>query len=234
MNFLVVNKDLENYFFTLFKLAVMGARQRQIKTSTQIIAEKLGISQQTVSRRLIELEKKGLIQRVPTREGSLIRISHSGDILLREVYTVLNSIFKMVHPLSLTIEGTVFSGFGEGSYYVTRDIYREQFIDKLGFDPFPGTLNLRVNSEYNLGMINELEIQHGIVIKGFKNKDRTYGSVKCFRATLNHRENGAIVLALRTHYDRSVIEVISPVCLRSHLKLKDGDKVRVEVFLGVS
>jgi len=35
---------------------------------------------------------------------------------------------------------------------------------------------------------------------------------------------------LRSHYDASVIEIISPVFLRRRLKLKDGHKVKVEVL----
>jgi CTP-dependent riboflavin kinase len=39
-----------------------------------------------------------------------------------------------------------------------------------------------------------------------------------------------VILALRSHYDASVVEIIAPVCLRKHLNLKDGNKVKVEVF----
>ncbi|MCW4021044.1 MAG: CTP-dependent riboflavin kinase [Candidatus Bathyarchaeota archaeon] len=230
MNPLTFDKDLENFFFTLYKLAEMGARNRTIKTSTKFLAEKLGLSQQTVSRRLIELERKGWIQRTSTRDGSLIRISESGDTQLRKVRCGLNTVFEEKRPLSVTIEGVVFSGLREGAYYVTRDPYRRQFIEKLGFDPYPGTLNLKINSEYDARIREELETYPGIEITGFQNKDRTYGSVKCFRAAINNKEKGAVVLALRTHYDSSVIEVIAPFFLRGRLKLKDGNKVKVEIF----
>jgi len=41
---------------------------------------------------------------------------------------------------------------------------------------------------------------------------------------------GAIISALRSHYDTSIIEVIAPLFLRKQLKLKDGHKVKVEVL----
>ena len=47
---------------------------------------------------------------------------------------------------------------------------------------------------------------------------------------LNNKEKGAVVCAHRSHYNKSVIEVISSVYLRDKLKLKDGNKVKVEVF----
>jgi len=225
------DRDLEAFFFTLFKLAELGARSRTIKISTKFLAEKLGLSQQTVSRRLIDLELKGWIQRTATRDGSLVKISGQGDAQLRKVHSRLSGIFEEKQPLSITIEGTVFSGLGEGRYYVTREPYRKQFIERLGFDPYPGTLNLKISSEYDAEMREELETYPGIEIDGFKNEHRTYGSVKCFRAMINNREEGALVMALRTHYDRSVIELIAPTYLRSRLKLKDGNKVKVEVYL---
>jgi riboflavin kinase len=231
LNPFTVDKGLETFFFTLFKLAELGARGRTIKISTKFLAGKLGFSQQTVSRRLIELERKGWIERTATRNGSLIRISDQGEAQLRKVRSSLNIIFEEKQPLSVTIEGTVFSGFGEGAYYITRDPYRRQFKEKLGFDPYPGTLNLKINSEYDANVRQELESYPGIEIRGFSNEDRTYGSVKCFHAAVNNKEKGAVVLALRTLYNSSVLEVMSPVYLRGRLKLKDGSRARIEVFL---
>ncbi len=234
MNPLPADRDVEDYFFTLLKLAEMGARGRKIKASTKFLAEKMGLSQQTVSRKLIELERRGWIQRSVTRDGSLISISELGEAQLKKVRSGLNTIFEEKHPVSITIEGTVFSGLGEGAYYVTRPYYRKQFIQKLGFDPYPGTLNLKIISEYDAKMRSELDAYPGIEIEGYTNEDRAYGSNKCFRAVVNNREKGAVVIALRTHYDSSVVEIIAPTCLRDRLKLKDGHKVKVEVFLAES
>jgi CTP-dependent riboflavin kinase len=39
-----------------------------------------------------------------------------------------------------------------------------------------------------------------------------------------------LVTALRSHYDASVLEIIAPSCLRKALCLKDGNKVKIEVY----
>jgi riboflavin kinase len=231
LNPLVVDQVLKENFFMLYKLAEMGARNRTVKTSTKYLGEKLNLSQQTVSRRLVELEKEGWIQRTATRNGSLIRISKLGEHKLREVYQGLHAVFEEKRPVSVTIEGTVFSGFGEGAYYITRTPYRRQFVEKLGFDPYPGTLNLKIAGEYDARMRSELDTYPGVEIEGFQNKKRSYGSVKCFNAKINNKEKGAVVLALRTHYNSSVLEVIAPSYLREQLKLRDGNKVKVEVYV---
>jgi len=54
--------------------------------------------------------------------------------------------------------------------------------------------------------------------------------VKCYPATIDNKVKGALISALRSHYDVSVLEVIAPVCLRKQLNLRDGHKVKVEVF----
>jgi len=230
LNNLKITKTLQDYFFVLYVLAELGAREKTVKLSTKFLAEKLDLSQQTISRYLISLERIGWIRRTATREGSFIRITDLGDLQLRKVRAALNFIFER-KPSPIIIEGTVFSGLGEGAYYVTREPYRKQFIEKLGFDPYPGTLNLKLTSEYDIQMRRELEVRSGIEIHGFSNADRTYGPVKCFLARVNGKEKGAVILALRTHYDSSVIEVIAPKHLRNVLGLKDGNRVRVEVFL---
>ncbi|MEM0320001.1 MAG: DUF120 domain-containing protein, partial [Candidatus Nezhaarchaeales archaeon] len=43
--------------------------------------------------------------------------------------------------------------------------------------------------------------------------------------------DAAVLLIERTHYGRDTIEIIAPINLRQALKLKDGDKVSVEVQL---
>ena len=208
----------------------MGAHKRTTKISTEYLAEKMGISQQTSSRYLIELERKGWIQRRISPEGSLIKIVEPGMKQVQNLYSYLRLLVEASYPPSVTLEGIVFEGLGEGAYYISKDVYRKQFIEKLGFDPYPGTLNLKLTTEYDLKTRTELETYPAIEVHGFKNENRTFGLVKCYPATINNKVKGALILALRSHYDVSVLEIIAPVFLRKHLNLKDGHKVKVEIF----
>lgn len=226
----VLDRENSKIFFILYGLAEMGACHRTIKLSTIRLAEDSGLSQQSASRILMKMERMGLIERTSTREGSFIRISKKGEDLLRKVHLGLSAIFEG-RPRSIIVEGRVFSGLGEGAYYVSREPYRRQFIEKLGFDPYPGTLNLKISSGQDSKLRADLDVYPGIEIRGFKNKDRTYGPVKCFHAVINGSEKGAVVFALRSHYSKDVLEIIAPKYLRGHLGLRDGDKVSVEILL---
>jgi riboflavin kinase len=134
------------------------------------------------------------------------------------------------YPPSVTLEGTVFTGLGEGAYYITKEHYKKQFTEKLGFEPYPGTLNLKLSTDYDIKTRMELEAYPAVEIKGFQNEDRTFGLVKCYPAIIGNKVKGALITALRSHYDASVLEIIAPVCLRKQLGLKDGNKVKVEVY----
>jgi len=226
------NVDAQSWkhFFALYKLAEMGASRRTVKVSTEYLAVKMELSQQTASRYLIQLEKKGWIKRTITPEGCLIRITDAGQQELKRLYSNLRLIFEAAYPPSITLEGTLFTGLGEGAYYVSKDGYRKQFIEKLGFDPYPGTLNLKLTTDYDVKTRVELDAYPAIELQGFENESRSFGDVKCYPAIINNKVKGAILTALRTHYDSSVLEIVAPLYLRGNLKVKDGQKVKVEVL----
>ncbi len=137
---------------------------------------------------------------------------------------------EVSYPPSITLEGTIFTGLGEGAYYVTKEHYRKQFVEKIGFDPYPGTLNVKLTSDYDIKARMELDAYPAIEVDGFKNGERTFGVVKSYPVMIENKVKGAILTAMRSHYDVTVLEIIAPVCLRKQLNLKDGTKVKVEVL----
>ncbi|MFH1327777.1 MAG: DUF120 domain-containing protein [Candidatus Bathyarchaeota archaeon] len=218
-----------NQWFILFKLVEGGIRTEPIFTSTTMLAKELDCAQQTVSRWLKELSDEGFIERKIVFRGENLRLTTKGVEELTKVYTTLTSILKAKKPQLIVIEGKLFTGLGEGAYYISKGGYMRQFKDRLGFDPYPGTLNLKLVKTTHLTSRKELETYPGILIEGFSNGNRTYGGLRSFRAVVNNEVKGAVVLIQRTHYDPSVLEVIAPFYLRDKLKLKDNEIVRVKI-----
>lgn len=214
----------------LLKLAEIGAYRRTAKISTEYLSNKLWISQQTASRYLIELERKGWIDRKVTPEGSLIKIEEAGAVELQKLYANLKILMEKSYPPSVTLQGTVFTGLGEGAYYVNKPDYKKQIMAKLGFEPYPGTLNVKLTQDYEIKTRQDLEAYPAIDVVGFQNQDRSFGLVKCYPALIGGKIRGAFLTATRSHYDTSVLEIIAPVCLRKQLNLKDGSKVKVEIL----
>jgi riboflavin kinase len=226
----VTEKQDWQHFYMLLKVAEMGAYKRVAKISTEHLAKKLGISQQTASRYLIELERKGWISREITPDGSLIKIEEKGNRELQKLYSNLKVLMEKAYPPSVTLEGTVFTGLGEGAYYISKSDYKKQISEKLGFEPYPGTLNLKLTADYDVKTRRELESYPAIEVSGFQNTDRSFGLVKSYPVIVGGSVKGALVIATRSHYDASVLEIIAPVCLRKALGVKDGSKVKVEVY----
>lgn len=217
-------------WFALFQLFKMGGHKRQIFLGTNDFGKIIGTSQQTASRRLLELMSEGYVTRELTTKGQNIAITERGVATLKDVYHALKIGFEETAHI-IFLNGVVFSGFGEGAYYVTKSGYKDQFVERLGFKPYPGTLNLRLRSITDIKARKDLEALPSIVVKGFINGERTYGDVKCFKVLINEKTEGAILMIHRTHYGQDVLEVVAEESLRKKLKLKDGDLVRLKILL---
>jgi riboflavin kinase len=208
----------------------MGGHKRQIFLGTNDFGKIIGTSQQTASRRLLELMSEGYVTRELTTKGQNITITERGVATLKDVYHDLKIGFEEAAHI-IFLNGVVFSGFGEGAYYVTKSGYKDQFVERLGFKPYPGTLNLRLRSITDIKARKDLEALPSIVVKGFINGERTYGDVKCFKVLINEKTEGAILMIHRTHYGQDVLEVVAEESLRKKLKLKDGDLVQLKILL---
>jgi riboflavin kinase, archaea type len=121
------------------------------------------------------------------------------------------------------MRGKVSVGIGEGQFYISKDGYKRQFREILGFEPFPGTLNIKLDT---LFVPPE---QKAVRIKGFQDEDRTFGECRCYKIKLNGID-AAVVRPERSDYPHDLIEVIAPVNLRKALVLEDGDSVEVTLL----
>ena len=117
------------------------------------------------------------------------------------------------------IHGKVSTGMGEGQYYLSREGYRSQFRKKLGFVPFPGTLNIKLDKPF----VPSIE---PIKIMGFSDEGKTFGGCLCYRIKINGIK-AAIVRPDRSSYPSDLIEIIAPISIRDSLGLSEGDEVEV-------
>lgn len=204
----------------LYFLAQHNASFRPFDTTTGKIAKSVGSTQQTISRRLIQLENKGLIDRRATPTGVAITLTSKAIKELKQDYILLKSVFEACE----NIEGTVISGLGEGRYYMGQEQYQIQFREKLGFFPWAGTLNIRVKIEaLRRFLINEKPI----FVEGFVTKERGFGGLWCYPITLNGTK-ASILIPLRSTHPEDVIEIIAPYCVREKYDVKDGHQIKVE------
>jgi len=210
----------------LLVLAEMGAIEKNIAIKTSDLGNKLKIPQQTVSRILLGLIKNGLARKVEGIRGYVVSITPEGKKQLENLKSDLDIIFKKTQEISIC--GRVVDGLSDGKYYMNMNEYRNQFEKKLGFKPYPGTLNIMLDVE-DRNVKDRIKKMSGTLIEGFAKENRVYGPIKCFKCKINGIE-GIIVMPERSHYGSEIIEIISPFELRKKLDLKNGDEVVLEVI----
>ncbi len=125
----------------------------------------------------------------------------------------------------MKIDGEVVTGLGKAAYFLSKEVYTNEFKKNLGFVPYPGTLNVIVSEEY-LDEINEIKNNCENVIK----PDEGFGAVKFIEATLNDKIRGAIVFPAKTTHEENYLEFIAENKLRDEFNLHDGDVVTIEFY----
>jgi len=125
----------------------------------------------------------------------------------------------------LHVKGKVFSGGGEGARFTELPWVKKQMAEKLGFIPYPGTLNIKL-TEDKVNIKKLLKKAKAIEISPAPGFCRG----KCFQAYLMGNLKCAIIIPEVENYPEDVIEVIAPVNLREKFQLRDGDVIEVKIL----
>ena len=216
------------HILTLTHLLSKGAKHNFVTVTTSSIGKSIKKSQQAASKHLLELENNQFIERIISGRNISVKITQKGFSEMVKLSTILQKSLDS-SPSHVELQGTLVSGMGEGAYYMSLKGYTNQFKSKIGYVPFPGTLNVRLDKKVHQEAIKQFESLDGITIKSFSDGKRTYGWVKCFPAKLNQSINCQLIILERTHHDDSIIELISKVCIRKSGKFKDGSKVTIKI-----
>lgn len=208
-----------------------GALDKSISLTGSQLAETLGVSQQTASRWLEELNLDKYIDKSPMGQGLTIQITEQGKKILWKTYTDLQSIF---HEIPIQIKGQLARGLGEGGYYISLEGYMVQFEKVLGWRPFAGTLNVRLVTEEDIDAFDRLLKTQHIPIEGFYHEEtkRTLGKVFLWECEIQYTRDmkidGAIVYPDRTHHQKTIMEILAPVSVRNEWHLQDGDALVIK------
>ena len=213
-------------------IALQGGARHPIHISSTNLSQNLGVSQQSASRYLIELVDRGYLNRRLAQGGQVVTILEKGILTLRREFSEYSLMFGTQREIEM--KGTLETGLGEGGYYISKKGYMSQFKQKLGWEPYEGTFNLRLDED-EVPKIEAMRAAEGMLISGFEQEGRTFGKAWVFNCSLkkgtNIVDNCAIISPKRTHYKR-VVEIISPVFLRDKLNAKDGETFTISINLG--
>ena len=126
----------------------------------------------------------------------------------------------------MKIKGTICTGLGLASKFLRMKEYTEKIKKVVGFEPYPGTLNIKVDAEIIRHVLKE-----AYKIKGFEKNGKKFGGfaiIPCKIKVKNEIPKAAIIFPEKSEH-KDILEIISPIFLREALKLKDGDTVLIEL-----
>lgn len=130
----------------------------------------------------------------------------------------------MIDPLKIT--GKIVSGAKQGAFFTGLDWVQKQCLKKLGFAPWPGTLNLEIPVDH-VAVIEELKVKEGIELVS---PDSNYCSGHVIPVSIEGLPAAVVIPAedVRMH-QKNIIEIISPKMLKDTLDVKDGDQVNITI-----
>lgn len=130
------------------------------------------------------------------------------------------------------LKGKIVSGANEAAFFTQLDWVLEQCMEKLGFKPFPGTLNVEILPECLLEA-ESIQEEKGIeLIPPDRNDpiDSTFCTAQVLPVSIEGMD-GAIIIPeekVKIH-DKNIIEAIAPVNLKNALNVDDGDIITLTI-----
>jgi CTP-dependent riboflavin kinase len=126
----------------------------------------------------------------------------------------------------MKITGRVVTGSQQGAKFTRLEWAQRQFVQKLGIDPFPGTLNLILETPDDLQKWNNLRASPHIEIIP---PNEEWCTAYCFPARIDNLCPGAIVYPDVRGYPANQIEIVAALPLRTSMSLVDGDTLTLQV-----
>jgi CTP-dependent riboflavin kinase len=132
---------------------------------------------------------------------------------------------RVTEAETLLLAGEACSGLGEGAAFTRLEWVRREFLARLGFEPYPGTFNLRMAGPEWEEARRVMARKAGIAIT----PEAGYCAAKCFHVVVGGCITGAVVFPAVAGYPADKFEVVSAVPVRQALGVSDGDSVAVSI-----
>jgi len=127
--------------------------------------------------------------------------------------------------------GIIFSDLGQASSFMALDWVQDLLRQRLGYHPFPATLNVRPKDAEDARVWQRVQSDHA----GTPLTPASEGhcGAKLYRieigtGTDSAKLAGAVLLPEVDGYPPDKIEIVAPVRLKDHFNLNDGDQVTLE------
>lgn len=128
------------------------------------------------------------------------------------------------------LTGVIFSDLGRASSFLALDWVQDLLNQRLGYRPFPATLNIRPREAADAQVWRRVRTEHA----GTPLTSAADGhcGAKLYRVAVagvaGMKIDGAVLLPEVADYPPDKIEIVAPVRLKDHFSVHDGDQLTVE------
>jgi phosphoglycolate phosphatase-like HAD superfamily hydrolase len=132
-----------------------------------------------------------------------------------------DTVHKMIQHIK--VKGELYSGLFKGEYFTQLDWVKRKMIEKVGFEPFPGTVNLRVSME-DFAFFIAIKDEGEILIP----PSPQFCEAKLLKVNMNGIDAAAIFPEKKVWSYVDTLEIMAPVFVRKTLGVRDGDILIVD------
>ncbi|MCP4297921.1 MAG: DUF120 domain-containing protein [Proteobacteria bacterium] len=124
------------------------------------------------------------------------------------------------------IQGKIQTGRGEAAYFTELDWVKHQCLDKLGFTPYPGTLNVKIAQND----VQQVKVVEHSVKTELVPPDPQFCSACIIPCTIEGILAAIVIPAeeVRIH-GSDILELIAPVQIRDSLSRGEGDTIHISL-----
>lgn len=115
---------------------------------------------------------------------------------------------------------------GKGKVFLGKKEYRELIQKKIGFIPFPGTLNLEISAD-DVQTLQKKGKKH--TIESFQNEKQSFGGMDWYAGKLPDGSACAIIIPHQTTHPKGILEVIAPFSIREKFGLKNDSALTIQL-----
>ena len=130
----------------------------------------------------------------------------------------------------LVLTGKIVSGVRQAAYFTQLDWVQDQCLEKLGFRPYPGTLNVEIEKN-SLPVLEKMQKQEATKLIP---ADPNFCTARVLPVSLGSAKGAIIIPAedVQVH-GKNIVEILAPVSIKDTLNVNDGDSVTV-IIVGSS
>ena len=128
----------------------------------------------------------------------------------------------------IALTGVVTSGLGQGAYFMSLPWVRDAVSRLIGFTPYPGTLNVRLDPD---AVTVWRRIAEGRAVVLVPPPPEICGA-RLFPLVVAPDVKASVIVPDVTRYGDDVLELIAAIHLRSLLGLRDHDRVTLQLRPG--